>query len=215
MRKILYYILLPAILFFSSLWIISYTSPTSAALGYQEISPPINTEPRQPALIEFFSYGCPACYAAEPQLIQWLSEHPSVHLQRIPVLFQTSWLIYARTYYAVKQLGVSEKVTLAFFKAIHDEGRDLSTPEKIANFLSEQGVEKSKFLDAFNFSPAIDGQVNRGDKLARQYKVFAIPTFVVNGKYLTNADMAGGSNQKLFAILDTLVTWHSPQQQKN
>lgn len=208
MRRILYYTLLPVFLFVSSLWIISHGSPhASPSRGYKEISPIIKAYaiPGKVTVAEFFSYGCPSCYLVEPQLEKWLSEHKEVDFQRVPSVFRSEWEVYAKAYYVAKHFGISEKVTLPLFKAIHDKGKDLSTPEQMANFFAEQGVDKKKFEEVFNFSPSIDGQVNRADQVIHQYQIYAIPTFVVNGKYMTNAEIAGGSNQKLFEVLSALV----------
>lgn len=210
MRRIIYYTVLPILLFAISLWCISHASHVSAkaSMGYQEISPHIRSfsVPGRVTLVEFFSYGCPACYAIEPTLKEWLLQHKNVVFYRIPSLFRPDWVIYAKAYYTAKHFGISEKITPALFKAVQDERRDLSTPEKMADFFAQYGVSKAQFKSIFDFAPEIEGQVTRGDNLFHQYKILAIPTFVVNGKYLTNAEMTGSSNEKLFQILEVLTT---------
>lgn len=215
MRRIIYYTLLPVLLFFSSLWIISYASHASSKkLGYQELNPVIASlsVPGKVTLTEFFSYGCPACYAVEPMLKKWLAQHNDIVFQRIPSVFRSEWEIYAKAYYVAKHFGISEKITPVLFKAVHEEKRDLSTPTQMANFFAEQGIDKKQFESVFNFAPQIEGQLARADNLFHQYKIFVIPTFVVNGKYLTNADMTGSSNQKLFEVLEKLI--HFPEAAK-
>jgi protein dithiol oxidoreductase (disulfide-forming) len=206
MRKIIYYTTLPILLFMASLWCISHAS-AKVSLGYQEVSPHMSafSVPGRVTLTEFFSYGCPACYAIEPQLEAWLRKHKDIVFYRVPSLFRPEWVIYAKAYYTAKHLDISEKVTPALFKAVQDEGRDLSTPEKMADFFATYGIDKSKFKAVFDFAPEIDGQVARADNLFHQYKIFAIPTFVVNGQFLTNAEMTGNSNDKLFEVLETLA----------
>jgi thiol:disulfide interchange protein DsbA len=209
MRRILYYTLLPVLLFVTSLLIISYgTHATASSQGYKEITPVMKEYviPGKVTVTEFFSYGCPSCYMVEPQLEQWLSKHNTVVFQRVPSVFRSEWVIYAKAYYVAKHFGISEKITPAFFKAVQEKGKDLSTPEQVANFFVQTGIDKKQFQEVFNFSPAIDGQVSHADQLFHQYQIFAIPTFVVNGRYLTNADITGGSNQKLFEVLSALVT---------
>lgn len=214
MRKIIYYTLLPVLLLLSSLWIISYASHASTKkTGYEELKPAIASlaVPGKITLTEFFSYGCPACSAVEPILKKWLSEHEYVVFQRVPSVFRPDWEIYAKAYYVAKHFGISEKITSAFFKAIQEQKRDLSTPEQMANFFTEQGVSKKEFENVFNFAPQISGQVARADSLFHQYKIFAIPSFVIDGKYLTNADMTDGDNQKLFKVIENLTRRPSPK----
>lgn len=207
MRRILYYTLLPILLFITSLLIISYGTHASPSQGYKKIAPIMKeyVTPGRVTLTEFFSYGCPSCYMVEPQLEQWLSSHREVIFQRVPSVFRSEWEIYAKAYYVAKHFGISEKITPAFFKAVQEQGKDLSTPEQVANFFAKNGVDKKRFQEVFNFSPVIDGQVSHADQLFHQYQIFAIPTFVVDGRYLTNADITGGSNQKLFEVLSSLV----------
>lgn len=208
MRKIIYYTLLPVLLLLSSLWIISYASHASTKkAGYEELTPVISSLaiPGKVTLTEFFSYGCPACSAVEPALEKWLAKHPYVVFQRVPSVFRSEWEIYAKAYYVAKHFGISEKITPAFFKAVQEERRDLSTPIQMANFFAEQGINKKQFEEVFNFAPQISGQVARADSIFHQYKIFVIPTFVVNGKYLTNSDMTNGDNQKLFQTIENLT----------
>ena len=209
MRKIIYYTTLPILLFAISLWCISHVSRASAgaSVGYQELSPHIDafSVPGKVTLTEFFSYGCPACYAIEPELEAWLAKHKNVIFYRVPSLFRPEWVIYAKTYYTAKHFGMCEKINSALFKAVQDDGLDLSTPERMADFFGTYGVDKSQFRAIFDFSPEIDGQVARADNLFHQYKIFAIPSFVINGKYLTNAEMTDSSNEKLFKTIESLT----------
>ena len=50
---------------------------------YQLLTPPQPTAtPDKVEVIEFFSYGCPHCYALQPQVVKWAAELPanvSVH----------------------------------------------------------------------------------------------------------------------------------------
>lgn len=207
MRKIIYYSLLPVVLFFGSLWIISFATHASSKKGYQELTPVIESLslPGKTTLAEFFSYGCPACYLIEPMLEKWLAQHKEIVFQRVPSIFRSEWVIYSKAYYVAKHFGISEKITPALFKAVQVDKQDLSTPDRMADFFVKQGIDKKQFESVFNFAPQIEGQVTRADNLFHQYKIFAIPSFVINGKYLTNADMTGADNQKLFAMIEKLT----------
>lgn len=211
MRRILYYTLLPIFLLFTSLWIIVHVSKASTKqVGYEELKPPIAALmiPGKTTLTEFFSYGCPACYLLEPTLEKWVAQHPQIVFGRIPSVFRSEWEIYAKAYYVAKHFGIAEKITPALFKAVQDEGRDLSTPAQMADFFAAYGVSKKQFDTVFNFAPQVDGQVANADRLFHQYKIYAIPSLVIDGKYLTNADMTDSNNEKLLHVIEQLTQTH-------
>ena len=214
MRRIIYYTLIPVLLLLGSLWIISYASHASTKkVGYEKLTPVIASLniPGEVTLAEFFSYGCPACNVVEPALEKWLSEHKYVVFQRVPSIFRPEWEIYAKAYYVAKHFGISEKITPGLFKAIQEQNRNLSTMEQMADFFAGYGVNKKEFENVFKYAPQINGQIVRANNLFYQYKIFAIPSFVINGKYLTNADMTGGDNEKLFKVIETLTRQPSSQ----
>ena len=47
-------------------------------------------------------------------------------------------------------------------------------------------------------------KLQRADELDRRYRIASVPTIVVNGKYSTDVDMAGGTEQ-LFALIGELA----------
>ncbi len=77
-------------------------------------------------VVEFFSYGCPACFHLNPALEKWIKDKPSgVDFHRIPVVFESDWHLYARTYYTAKTLGISDKVSPEVFDALQKDHLDL------------------------------------------------------------------------------------------
>ena len=75
--------------------------------------------------------------------------------------------------------------------------------DAVANWLSKQGVDKTKFLASYT-SFGVENQARRDGQLTRSYQVTGVPAFVVGGKYLTNVGDAGGEEQ-LFQVLDKLI----------
>lgn len=155
---------------------------------------------------EFFSYGCPFCFRLEPQLEKWLANKPAnVEFKRVPVVFESGWDVYAKAYYTAEALGVTDKMTPAIFNAIHNQGQNLNDAAAMETFFIKQGVSKQDFDSAFNFSPSIGMELNRGTQLMQSYQVLVIPTFVVAGKYKTNAQLVNGDNTRLLQIVDFLI----------
>ncbi len=152
---------------------------------------------------EFFWYGCPHCYSLEPALANWLKRKPAnVEFIRTPAT-APNWLLHAQAYYAFAALGATEKTHAAFFRAIHQENRQLNTEQSLAQFAAEQGVDSAKFSEAFN-SFGVRTNVEKAKRLSAAYQVTSVPMVAVDGKYLTSASMVG-SEEGMMKALDQLV----------
>jgi thiol:disulfide interchange protein DsbA len=72
-----------------------------------------------------------------------------------------------------------------------------------ALFNRTAGVVEADFMRAFN-SFSVRSKVQQADTRGRQYRVAAVPTLVVNGKYKVDGRMAG-SNTGMLRIADYLI----------
>jgi thiol:disulfide interchange protein DsbA len=170
-------------------------------------TPTANADAHKVQVIEFFSYGCPWCYRLEPTVEKWLSRNKAkvVHFDRVPVVFEPGWEVYAKAYYTAKSLGVEGKATPLIFDAIHKKGLDLTNEKTLEDIFVKLGVKKTDFDSAFHFSPGVGMQINQGNQMMQAYQVFEVPTLVIAGKYKTNVVMSNGDNERLFKIVDFLV----------
>lgn len=200
------YLLLAICLCFSSLTFAA-TPVFQAGKQYQVLPPVSATAPKiQANVVEFFSYGCPACFHLEPTIEKWLATKPTkVSFDRIPVVFHDNWLLLAKAYYVAQSLGVENKITPKIFNAIHEQGRDFSSEQALSQFFAEQGVNAQDFSSAFEFSPGIMAKLSKGDTIMRQYRIFQVPALVINGKYITNIAMTNGDAQQLMQVIDYLL----------
>lgn len=165
-------------------------------------------EPKsQVRVTEFFSLGCPACNYFEPALAAWLSKKPKyIAFERIPVVFEPNWDIYARAFYAMRTLGVAEKLMPLAFGAIHKDGLAMDSEAAWEQFaMKHGGISKQDFENAFEFSPGIDAQIMRGSDLMRQYRIMEIPTMLVEDKYKVTPRMTNGDAKRMLEIVDYLV----------
>jgi thiol:disulfide interchange protein DsbA len=136
-------------------------------------------------VIEFFWYGCPHCNEFEPYLEAWEKKQgPDVVFKRVPVAFRDDFIPHSKMYHALVALGLAEKLTPVIFNEIHVKKDYLLTPEKQAEFLATQGVDKKKYMDAYN-SFSTQSAIQRDAKLLQDYKIDGVPTLVVQGKYET------------------------------
>ena len=174
---------------------------------YTIISPRIETNVGEDKIevIEFFWYGCPHCYTVEPYIKGWKMPE-DVELVRIPATFSERWIIHAKVYYVLESL---DRLDLheVFFNAIHgrQQRRDLVDTKKIAEFFASfnSGIAEEKFLKTYN-SFVVNTKTQKADRLIRAYAIKSVPTFIVNGRYLTSPSMVGNS-PRLINALDYLV----------
>lgn len=159
----------------------------------------------RPEVVEMFSYRCPHCFHFEPTVQRWLQNKPEgVDFIRVPVSFgRADWEIMARAYYTAEELGVLDRMDQALFDAIHVQGKDLMTPDALAEVFAAQGVDKASFESAFN-SFAVETKLRRAKDLVRRYQISGVPTLVVDGQYKITGSMAG-SNPRMFDVVDFLL----------
>jgi thiol:disulfide interchange protein DsbA len=153
---------------------------------------------------EFFWYGCPHCFSLEPSLQSWLKTAPkNTQFIRTPAVFNETWAVHARAYYAFETLGTTKKMHDALFHALHVDKRSLNDADSLAAFVAEKGGNRTAFLDAYN-AFGMQANLNRAQQLARAYNIESVPTLIVDGKYMTNASIAGGTD-KVPQVLDFLI----------
>lgn len=155
-------------------------------------------------VIEFFSYGCPHCAELEQYLDPWLAKLPQdVAFRRVPVMFQPRWVPLAKIYYTLDALGAESKLSPDVFKAIHGLGTALWEEKAFYDWAASKGLDRKKVEEVFK-SFAISGKMNRAKQLAQEYNIQAVPTVIVDGKFVTSSDRVG-THAALPAAIDELI----------
>jgi protein dithiol oxidoreductase (disulfide-forming) len=174
---------------------------------YKTVTTPQDpTDPAKVEVSEVFWYGCPHCFHLDPVIEAWRAKlPPDVSFNRVPsTLGRAEGEVHARAFYVAETLGVSDKVHKALFEAIHVNRKPVNNLEGVrALFESVAGVKPADF-DAAVSSFMVDSRVRRAEALVRSYGVSAVPTVIVDGKYMTSASMAG-SNEKALEVVDFLI----------
>ncbi len=161
-------------------------------------------DPQKIEVVELFWYGCPHCFSLEPYAEKWLDGvADTINFIRIPAVFGKVWEIHARAYYTAQYLGFLEQTHAAFFEAFHQKNQHLDTYSKVADFYAGFGAEQQAVLDTMD-SFAVNLKIKQAKSRAIKYAVRGVPAVVVNGKYLTDISMAGGS-EHVFQVVDFLV----------
>jgi thiol:disulfide interchange protein DsbA len=186
--------------------------PWVAGTHYQVLSPaqPTDAPAGKVEVVEMFWYGCPHCYALDPTVESWRKNLPAyVEFRRVPITWGDEHRSHARLFYTLKALGKLDELHSKVFDEIHQkgdllyvEGDDKATLQAQLQFAKANGISESDFLSAYN-SFGVQNSVQQADDLVRRDRIDSVPTFVINGKYTTDAGMAG-STQKLVRLLDDL-----------
>ncbi|MFK7891953.1 MAG: thiol:disulfide interchange protein DsbA/DsbL [Granulosicoccus sp.] len=165
-----------------------------AADGYELINPPQNTSsPDKVEVIEYFWLGCPHCYSFEPTIEAWKADMPDnvVFLREAPPL-NPSWEPHSRGFYAAQAMGKEQEFVEAMFEAIHEQRKNMRNPKAMADLAADLGMDRDKFLKTMD-SFAVQTKMNRSIQLAKGAGLTGVPAVVINGKYITGAQIAGGN----------------------
>ncbi len=171
---------------------------------YATISPPQPTDAQgKIEVTEFFWYGCPHCHAFEPAIAKWLKTLPrDVEFRRVPADFGR-WTPGARLFYALGAIGEEHRLHGELFDAIHVERLDYSSEAAVADWLTREGVDRQKFVDAYN-SLSVQVNIRRAQQMTKDYGISSVPTVAIGGKYLSSNVMAGGF-EELLEVMDQLI----------
>jgi thiol:disulfide interchange protein DsbA len=178
---------------------------------YKALKPavPTSVAPGKVEVVEVFWYACGHCYLLEPKLAAWekKGKAPYVEVIRMPAVWNEILKTHARLFYTIEILGKPELHGEAF-REINVRGNRLDTPDKIEAFFTTRGVAKTDFQKAFS-GFAVESKLARAVDLNKRYRITSTPTVIVNGKYVTDAGMAGGE-EKLFQVIDALAAREKP-----
>jgi thiol:disulfide interchange protein DsbA len=173
---------------------------------YTPLKPELPVEtPGKIEVIEFFWYGCPACYKMEPLLEAWVPKLPAdTQFRRIPGVFNERWALDAAIYYSFEGMGVLEKVHRPFFDAIHKDRLRTDNGAALNQWLERNGVNPKKF-EEMSKSFGVQSRVRRAAQQGAAYKIEGTPTLAVHGRYTVSVEQGQGQFERMIAIADHLV----------
>ena len=158
-------------------------------------------------VVEFFWYSCPHCNRFEPQLEEWLKKLPKdVSFRRAPVAFKPDFEPQQRLYFVLESMGKLQELHKKVFYAIHVEKQTLNTAEQVAEWAEKQGLNKAKFVEAYNSFPVVT-RVRKATQLQEAYKVDGVPALGIAGRYYTSGALAQTMERALVVtdyVLETI-----------
>jgi len=186
---------------------------------YKLITPPqaTNVKPGKVEVVEVFWYGCPHCYALDPYIESWRKTKPAyIEFRRVPVTWQPVHQSHAKLFYTFEALGKEDAVHNAVFAEMHDkknymymQGDDKETLAAQIAFAKAHGISEADFTGAWN-SFTVQTSMQKADELVHRYHVDGVPLLVINGKYVTDVNMAG-SQANVMSIVSDLAASEKPR----
>ncbi|HEX5345475.1 MAG TPA: thiol:disulfide interchange protein DsbA/DsbL [Duganella sp.] len=176
-------------------------------LDYNTVNGPRPETGKKVEVLEFFMYHCPHCNALDPVLADWVKKNSD------KIVFKRMHMgddAQAKAFYTLEAMNITNLHEKLFY-AIHVERNRLNTDAALLDFLVKNGVDKNKYLEAFN-SFGVQTKLKRAQQVATQYKLDSVPALVIDGKYTTSPAVAGhgltspaAAHTAMFAVVDSLV----------
>lgn len=185
--------------------------PVSAvAARYETISGPrLGDDPDTIEVIEFFWYGCPHCYRFSPYIERWKQSKPDdVDFQHMPAILSPQWELHAKAFFAARIMDELDRFHPAMFAALHEDNLRLDSVTEIGEFASSLGIDAERFVATMT-SFAVDTRVRRVKNLQRAYGVSGTPTVVIDGRYRTSGNVAGGVAEMIPVINERIAAIRS------
>ena len=153
---------------------------------------------------EFFWYGCVFCYRMDAYVEEWKKKQPDeVNFIHIPAIWNEYMLAHARLFLTLAALSKLEAAHREVFRAYHTEQRPLLTLSDQEGFAKRYGIAADDYRSAFR-SFGVQSDLTRIQDLTLRYRVLAVPSFVVNGKYVVRGGQTSDMPE-LLEIVDELV----------
>ena len=180
------------------------------------VAQPVSTPPGSVEVVEVFWYGCGHCYALEPRLEVWERSKPAwQQLKRLPVIWNEVTREDARLYFTIEGLGLVAKLQHEVFRELHVRAHpltvvagnrvDTAATEKAAReFLLAHGVSAEDFARYYR-TFSTENKLRQAENMTRRFMLDHTPMVIVQGKYVTDVNMAGGSD-KLFELINDLAS---------
>lgn len=196
----------------------AFASPADPKLGAEYVqlaSPqPVQAVGKKVEVIEFFMYHCPHCYVLEPYLAEWVKKHAGeINFKRIHMPYSGVKDPEAHLYLTLEAMGKLEEFHAKVFKAIHVDHVRMATDDVVIDWAVKNGVDKKKFMDAWN-SFGVITKLNRLPTILNNYKIDSVPTLVVDGRFVTSPSVVdavnkgmneGALSQATVQVLDAVV----------
>ncbi|NVM75308.1 thiol:disulfide interchange protein DsbA [Duganella sp. SG902] len=196
----------------------AFASPTAPRNGAEYTTlknpQPVQAQGKKVEVIEFFMYHCPACYALEPAMLEWVKKQgDNISFRRIHLPLTGENDPEAHMFLTLEAMKLEEQLHAKILTTWHVERKRLKSDADNIDWAVKNGIDKEKFTATYN-SFAVMTRLKGAGRVAAAYEVNSTPTMVVAGRYLTNPTMVDASNPGIpraqlgaatLQVLDALV----------
>ena len=156
----------------------------------------------------FFSYACPHCLQFEPHMEKWIrrKKPADVQVTYSPVSWQQETVPFSLVFYALKQLGWFDRLSLPFFESVVYQTR-IYKFETLYQDIDGFMQRNKKDLDAWHnalHDPAVIEQTKDAIRRWQDYRIDSTPMVAVDGHYVTSPYLAKGNKQTI-AMVEELI----------
>ena len=143
-------------------------------------------------VISFFWYGCGTCFRIDDEVSRWAEKLPSdVRFIRKHVAFGPPVDVHARIFTTLKAMGRGHDDDLKVFKVFLAQRKPVNTLLDLPRLATALNLDENKLIETFN-SKEVDQEMAKLNKLMDAYKIEAVPSLVIDGKYVFNVGDTGG-----------------------
>jgi hypothetical protein len=105
-------------------------------------------------LIEFFNYGCPACYQLQKYMFFWKKNNfylkTKVVNYYIPINIHASWIFLSKAYFSAFRLNIIKSFHNNIFSNLHNVYRHDFKLENIKQYFTEKKINEIIFYKTIN-----------------------------------------------------------------
>jgi thiol:disulfide interchange protein DsbA len=175
-----------------------------AGKQYREVPPQPTKSAGKIEVVEFFMYDCSHCYQMEPRLAAWRKRLGADVQHRLePWGFTPAHRAHLQMHYILRFHGKAEQLHSTIMEALQVKKIKLDNREQIAQFLSAYGIPALTYMRETG-DAAISFRSRDAISLGQSYRVDAVPSIGVGGRYFTSFQMAGGP-EELLRVADHLI----------
>lgn len=170
--------------------------------------------PTKVEVLEFFWYACPHCYALDPIIHTWAKKNQTnIDFKQFHVDFGGNSKAQQRLFFGLENLNALPKLHDKLFTAIQQKTLNADDTKQVEDFVSKHTGINSQQLKQGLYSFSTASKINQANKYTQQFNITGVPTIVVNQKYVTSSEMAGGRDEVL-KVVDFLVKQEQAKQKK-
>jgi protein-disulfide isomerase len=159
-------------------------------------------------VVELFEFTCPFCRQVNDGALAWGTTLPKPFVfEQVPIVYDNATAKAAMFFYIVAKADPSKLQSFmsAVFAAVQDQHASLDDSSMYIRAIAQAGITEAQFRAQLSDSAGVEAYIDRVAQLCKKVAPRATPTFIV-ADHVTDVNYTNGDYQKLFKLLDGLVS---------